>query len=362
MIEASAPGKLFVAGEYAVVSPGQPAVLVAVDRLVTVTATPTEGGTGRFSNDRDGGRSVEWGRSADGSFDFRGPVAGFSYLAAAAGVVEDLARGRGIPLPAYELSVRTSLNDVSGHKLGLGSSAAVTVAAIAAVARLLGLELTREQTLKLALLSTWSVNPAASGGDLAAAVEGGWVYYRSPDRAWVAAEGARRLLADLLAAEWPGLELRTLAPPPGLELLVGWTGEPASTIDLVGAVGAHAADPAFLGASGDAVEALARACDAADAGAAEDAVRRARDALRGLAFAAGVAIETPELALLADAAERAGAVGKSSGAGGGDCGIALVVPGTDVAALLRAWEDGGVTPLDLRVEPGGVRTTDRGAR
>src|SRR5699024_528931 len=35
----AAPGNLYVAGEYAVVTPGQPAILIAVDRYVTVTVT-----------------------------------------------------------------------------------------------------------------------------------------------------------------------------------------------------------------------------------------------------------------------------------------------------------------------------------
>lgn len=39
-----APGKLFVAGEYAVVDAGNPAILVAVDRYITVTVTGTPGG------------------------------------------------------------------------------------------------------------------------------------------------------------------------------------------------------------------------------------------------------------------------------------------------------------------------------
>ena len=39
----SAPGKLYIAGEYAVVEPGHPAVLVAVDHFITVRASPAEG-------------------------------------------------------------------------------------------------------------------------------------------------------------------------------------------------------------------------------------------------------------------------------------------------------------------------------
>lgn len=42
MIEISAPGKLFISGEYAVVEPEHPAVIVAVDQFVTVTLEEAE--------------------------------------------------------------------------------------------------------------------------------------------------------------------------------------------------------------------------------------------------------------------------------------------------------------------------------
>ena len=41
MIEVTTPGKLFIAGEYAVVEPGHPAIIVAVDQFVTVTVEET---------------------------------------------------------------------------------------------------------------------------------------------------------------------------------------------------------------------------------------------------------------------------------------------------------------------------------
>ena len=37
MIQVKAPGKLYVAGEYAVTEPGYKSVLIAVDRFVTAT-------------------------------------------------------------------------------------------------------------------------------------------------------------------------------------------------------------------------------------------------------------------------------------------------------------------------------------
>ena len=49
MIRRSAPGKLYIAGEYAVVEPGHQALLVAVDRFITVRVTPAEH-TGRITS------------------------------------------------------------------------------------------------------------------------------------------------------------------------------------------------------------------------------------------------------------------------------------------------------------------------
>ena len=43
MVRVSVPGKLFLAGEYAIVEPAHSAVLVAVDRFLTVELTATDG-------------------------------------------------------------------------------------------------------------------------------------------------------------------------------------------------------------------------------------------------------------------------------------------------------------------------------
>ncbi len=39
-----APGKLYIAGEYAVVEPGQPAILIAVDQFVYATISQAKQG------------------------------------------------------------------------------------------------------------------------------------------------------------------------------------------------------------------------------------------------------------------------------------------------------------------------------
>jgi phosphomevalonate kinase len=61
------------------------------------------------------------------------------------------------------------------------------------------------------------------------------------------------------------------------------------------------------------------------------------------------------------AARRAGAVAKPSGAGGGDCGIALAESAAQAAAVRAAWEAEGIVPLALAIAPEGVRHEVGGA-
>lgn len=353
MIHASAPGKLFIAGEYAVVEPGGSAILVAVDRRVRVSAESADRNVVRSAYyDED---AVTWERSGAGIVIDRP----WDVVLSAIDVVEALA-GSGEPV---ELTITSDLDDADGAKYGLGSSAAVVVAVIGALSRYRGLTLDSTAVLKLALLATWRVNPLASGGDVAASVLGGWVSYRSADAAAVVARKAEIGVAALLSEEWPGLVATSLPAPADRELLVGWTGSPASTASLVGRSRQSrvAADPeyrAFFAESDAVVASLADALRSADAGAFDDGIRRARQALAAYAALAGIEIETPALTALCDVAAAAGAVAKSSGAGGGDCGVAFAAPSADRESLASGWRAAGIRPLDLAVDIGLTVSTE----
>ncbi len=371
MIEACAPGKLFVAGEYAVVEAGQPAILIAVDRHVTVRLEAAQD-AGSIASDQYGRLPVVWRRDG-GRLVLDHDSRPFDYVLAAIDVVERLATELGRQLSFYDITISSELDDHSGRKFGLGSSAAVTVATVRALDRWYGLDLPIERLLRLALIATVSVNPMGSGGDVAASLYGGWIRYAALDRDWLRAalagiaeprandssssdDAAGRPLDGLLGAEWPGLSVRRLPDPPSLRLVVGWTGVPASTTRLVETMQSRKSAteshyPAFLDASRACVDALADAIEHDDAVRAKEQLRCAREVLTSLAHAAGVDVETPALRTLCESAELIGAAAKSSGAGGGDCGIVLVDTGTDLEPMLREWELSDVRHLSLRVQP-----------
>ena len=366
MISQSAPGKLYIAGEYAVVEPGHQAVLVTVDRFITVRITEAEDGgsadpTGHISSTLYETQSLTW---------YRRPEDGVvmvdkqfnDYVVSAIRMVEQMVREAGGSLRFFDLDVSSELDDGCGRKLGLGSSSAVTVATVRAVARFYGLVLDDMAVYKLALLATDAVQPIGSGGDIAASSFTGWVAYTSPDRAWLhQVSGAPGMgnrgsagLSELVRMDWPLLSIRRL-PAPGLRLSVGWTGSPASTPRLVADVQAHtrgaqdAAYTAFLRESEACLSALTLALREDDAQETRLRIQEGRRLLSGLSRTSGITIETSQLRRLVEIAQEHGAVAKSSGAGGGDCGIALCPPGTDMAAMHAAWESAGIQPLDLRV-------------
>ena len=347
----SAPGKLYIAGEYAVVEPGHRAVLVAVDRFITVRASPAEG-SGRISSDLYRTGPLTWRRRPeDGAVQVPGRSG--DYVVSAIRAVERMVREAGGTPRFFDLDISSELDGAGGRKLGLGSSSAVTVAAVRAVAGLYGLSLDDTAVYKLAMLASDAVQPIGSGGDIAAAAFTGWVGYASPDRAWLRRARTRMSAGELVRADWPGLVIRRL-PAPGLDLRAGWTGAPASTPRLVAGVraGAHGDDAAyadFLRGSEACLDCLMRAIEEDDSRGVMDLIGQSRRLLLGLARTSGITIETPQLGRLVDIAREHGAAAKSSGAGGGDCGIALCPPTVDAPAMCAAWEAAGIAPLDLAV-------------
>ncbi|MER7705296.1 phosphomevalonate kinase [Kitasatospora sp. NPDC097605] len=365
----SAPGKLFVAGEYAVVEPGGAAVLVAVDRYVTATATEPAAGPGVLLSSDLTAAPVRW-RWRAGRLDPVGaadPARARRELAHVVAAVETVARllaEHGLPAPELELAISSRLHE-NGVKFGLGSSGAVTVATVAAVAGYAGLALSAEERYRLALLASAGLDPRGSGGDLAAGTWGGWIAYRSPDRAAVLGLARHRGVAEALTAPWPGFAVRRLPPVPGLALEAGWTGTPASTADLVAGLDRRAprgtaAHRRYAAAAEDCVRAAAEAFDRGDPPALLDAVRRARRELARLDDEVGLGVFTPALTALCDAAEAVGGAAKPSGAGGGDCGIALLdtaghgpTQPPDIDQLRERWAAAGVRALALRPAPEG---------
>jgi phosphomevalonate kinase len=282
-VKARAPGKLVLSGAYAVLH-GAPAIATAVDRYVLA----------------DSSRAAE----------FLTPE-----------VEQVLGRERA---PWFDASALRQ----AGKKLGLGSSAAILVASLAALeldARgpLAPAELSR-RVLESARLGHRSAQGGGSGIDVFASVLGGTFRFDLGD-------GEPRVDA---------LEL-----PPGVVIEAFWSGNAASTPRLLEQVRALAARESATHdrLMGEQAAAALRAIDAVvtvDAVAFVAALDAQGRALAALGDAASAPIVPAEARALAELARAAGSTVLPAGAGGGDIVLHVGLAGSSPAFRERARELG----------------------
>ncbi len=303
---ASAPGKLLLSGEYAVLA-GAPAVVTAVQARAFATFEA-------------------------------GPAEGPEHPEGAA--ARRLAEARFGAVPARLTIDATALR--SGDvKLGLGSSAAIAAACAAAVVAYHERDPAdpASDVLALALEGHRAVSPEGSGADVAASVLGGLLRFE---------RGAN------------GVRTEALAWPSGLVVRVVWTGKAARTSDFLRRVEAlREASPALhaarIGALRAGAEELARAFAASDGAAIVEGAGVYGETMGALGEAAGVPIVEARLAAIDALARRFGGRAKPSGAGGGDVAVAFFADPGAVPGFDAACREAGLLPVDYALGGDGVR-------
>jgi phosphomevalonate kinase len=309
---ASAPGKLILTGEYAVLD-GAPALVIAVDR-----------------------RAIARIRAG-------APRGSSPFLLA---VAHELATRRGATDPAalaaFEIAVDSSAFYDGLIKLGLGSSAAVAVSATAlaiGATSAVGIDLGEVLTIASAAHASAQAARGArgSGADIAAAVHGGTIVFTA---------------GRVDRKSWPS----------SVRVLPFFTGASADTPTLIARVTAARTErrtevDAALTAVGDASRAACVAISApADlaATAVIGAIALAAAALDRLATATQLDLVPDCVRAARSAMSRFGGTAKTTGAGGGDVAFAVIPATADAAAATRSLVEAGCRPLPLSVDETGV--------
>ncbi|WP_429970931.1 phosphomevalonate kinase [Fructilactobacillus sp. Tb1] len=352
MIITKAPGKLYIAGEYAVVETGHPAIIAAVDRFVTVSIEETDG-FGTITSQQYAESMLRWQRvNSEMVLDDRENP--FKYIVSAIKVAEEYVKSLNLELKTFNIDINSELDSGDGKKYGLGSSAAVTVATVKAVCKLYKLNLSKIALFKLAAIAHFEVQGNGSLGDIASSVFGGIISYTSFDRSWLSDFRNKISIDKLIKLEWPSLEIIPLQIPSTLKFLVGWSGAPASTSSLIDKVelkkGKNQADyQAFLHESNKCVHDITNGFRQDNIAIIMSNIKKNRELLLDLGKMANVVIETPKLQEMITTADKFGGAAKTSGAGGGDCGIVLIKNDNSVSQLENAWKQEDIQRLDINI-------------
>lgn len=320
-ITASAPGKLVWLGEYAVLE-GAPALVVAVNRRARARLVEANGRAAAHVPNRAGadGWHVE-------------PQVVEAVARALESDPHTVTAGLRAEVDSQALFARAGADRA---KLGLGSSAALTVAMAGALCALARRELPSIDALIRA--HRRGQGDRGSGVDVAAALHGGVSVYRR----------------DAVGPRCEPVRL-----PASVQWCCVWSGRPASTGELLAGMSAwRARSPtryetamASLAAVAQAgVEAVARD----DAEGLLAAVREYAHQLASLTESSGVGVVSREHHQIGTVADACRVAYKSCGAGGGDVGVAMATDALALAEfrgrlLRRGWQ-----LLDLETDAHGV--------
>ena len=317
-------GKLYLAGEYAVLTAGQPAIIKAIP--IYMTGEIQAASAYRLTSDM-----FEHSANLESDPDY-------ALIQETVGAMNTYLLALDYQLQPFSLKISGKM-ERDGKKFGIGSSGSVVILTLKAMAALYELDLEPELLFKLASYVLLKRGDNGSMGDLACIAYEDLIYYRSFDRELIRKRMDKVDLLQLLAEDW-GFEIRSIKPRLAMDFLVGWTKQPAISKDLVNQV-KSAISESFLTGSRTQVDALERALLAREKLAIQSSLEKASQLLERLS----PAIYTDRLKVLKEAAEGLNCVAKSSGAGGGDCGIALSFDVTSSKQLIQAWQAAGIELL-----------------
>lgn len=346
------PGKLYLAGEYAVTYPYHSALVFAVNRFLTVEITPSDQEKGSFQSISYQEKPLDWDRPK-GTFSLKDDKDDLKLAVSAILTTEEYLAELGKPLTYYHVRIKSQLDSKNGKKYGLGSSGAVTVGLVQALLDFYQVDYDKETVFKLSVLSQLKIGKEGSFGDIAASTYTGCIHYTCFDKDSIREKLLDTSLLALVKEEWPGLHIQTIELEDYLHIGIGWTGSPASTEELIEKM--HQENDSdfimedFLRKNEENNKELVYHLENGPFEAIGKNIQTSRQLLKELGQAHQISIETPLLTQFIEITEKYRAFAKTSGAGGGDCGVALFDCILCKQLVEKEWLANGIKPLDLTI-------------
>lgn len=317
----STPGKLMLFGEHSVVY-GNPCIVTAVGQRMQAKVTLS--GDGTLQIDAPDVHLEEYRKEVSDL--------GIGDIPKGAKFVEVAVKNL---FEKYSVSsgVHVSTQSQFSSKLGFGSSSASTVCVMKALSVLMHLDLPNKEIFDIAYKTVLDVQGKGSGFDIAAAVYGGTLLYQN----------GGEVIESLEIADIP--------------LIVAYSGVKADTVTLVNGVAAlHEKDSQKInGIFEEITQIVGKAKEAL-----QDSDWKTSGALmnENQELLTQLEVSTPKLDAMISAARGAGAYGaKLSGAGGGDCIIALA-PKDKTDEVSKAITQAGGEVLTVIVNVTGAKIVE----
>lgn len=225
VVETRSPGKIYIAGEYAVVSGGY-AIVFPIQKYVKVKITSSVDYHILSHKYHVNFEKLELSNINESNRYIIEVVKWFNrYL-----------RELGINESKFNIEIYSELDSEENNKFGFGSSGAIIISLLKALFLYYNIEFDSLKLYKSGVMIQSQISKYTSFGDLACIAFDDKVYYKKPDNTFLENINNDSIVNEL-NKDWDGLVIERLDLE--LSFLITYTGYPASSYDLVSKVLKH---------------------------------------------------------------------------------------------------------------------------
>ncbi len=365
----SAPGKLMLSGEWSVLENDVPCIVMAIDQKVSVEIK--ENGEINFStSSNDLKLKAVFKNNKLETFGSENEKAFYLFVTKSVEttllyLTENNIKVRNFSIKTNSSDTQIDIGENKKAKVGFGSSAAIVTATVAAVLKIHNFEIesnkSKEIIYKLGCIAHYfAQGKLGSSFDVAASTYGGVIVYQKPDMEVITKKlNETFLIKEIVEMNWPYFKVEKIDLPKDFFLSIGFVGYSASTKELVLKIQEFKEKNLvdynnLINEIKNITTKLIYAIRLGNQELIIDLLKKNRIFLKELNDKSNNNLETAELTLLSNIAEKFGGAGKFSGAGGGDCGIAISFNKETKKLIEKEWKINNIYLINANISKEGV--------
>ena len=317
-------GKLYIGGEYAVLFEGQSAIIKNINIFMY--------GEIFFSN--------EYSIKSD-MFDYSVSLEydkNYSLIQETIIAMNEYLLKKGREIQPFHLEI-TGKMEKNGKKYGIGSSGSVVVLIVKAIDKLYNLNLTKDMIFRLATYVLLKRGDNGSMGDIACISYENLILFRGFDKNKIREDIKKMDILDILNENW-GYKIEEINCNIDCEFLVAWTKEPSISSEMIKKVKGNV-DKNFLEKTEKNVLELKKSFENGEKNQIIENIKN----IGSLLYNLDKNIYSEKLKNIVESQINLEIIAKSSGAGGGDCGIAISFNENHTKIIEKRWSEHDIEVL-----------------
>lgn len=319
-------GKLYIGGEYSILTPGQSAIIKNVNIYMTGIIKISENENYKIYSDMfDYEVSLNYDKN-------------YKLIQETVITINEYLKNINIKTIPFEFKISGKM-EKNGKKYGIGSSGSVVILTIKAMFEFYNFNYSEDLLFKLASYILIKNGDNGSMGDIACIAYENLIIYKSFDRKKISSLVEKLPLESILKIDW-GYNIEKIENNINFEFLVGWTKEPSISKDMINKV-KQSINEKYLENTEKSVQNLKKAFIKGE----KEIIKKEVKNISNLLVNLNPFIYSEKLIKLVNGIENLDICAKCSGAGGGDCGIALSFNEEDSKKIIKYWEKNDIDIL-----------------